>query len=76
MGDVAERVFGRKNLLELYAVFSSPLLYRVETETRRDLGSLEQAFVDRLVAEMSSVLARRTRVAGCRRRSQRAAWFA
>ncbi len=56
MGDVAERVFGRKNFFELYAVFSSPLLYRVETETRRDLGSLEQAFVDRLVAEMSSFL--------------------
>jgi ATP-dependent Lhr-like helicase len=56
MGQKAERVFGRKNFLELYAVFSSPVLYQVETETGRALGSLEQNFVDRLVAEMSSFL--------------------
>lgn len=56
MGRASERVFGKKNFLELYAVFSSPVLYRVETETRRELGSLEQAFVDRLVADMSSFL--------------------
>jgi DNA invertase Pin-like site-specific DNA recombinase len=56
MGQAAERAFGKKNFLELYAVFSSPVLYRVETETRRELGSLEQAFVDRLVEEMSSFL--------------------
>ena len=29
MGDTAERVFGRKNFLELYAVFSSPQLYKI-----------------------------------------------
>lgn len=56
MGQQAERVFGKKNFLELYAVFSSPVLYRVQTEARRDLGSLEQNFVDRLVEEMSSFL--------------------
>jgi ATP-dependent Lhr-like helicase len=56
MGQKAERVFGRKNFLELYAVFSSPVLYQVETETGRALGSLEQNFVDRLVEEMSSFL--------------------
>lgn len=56
MGTTAERVFGKKNFLELYAVFSSPVLYRVQTETKRDLGSLEQSFVDRLVEEMSSFL--------------------
>lgn len=56
MGDEAERVFGRKNFMELYAVFSSPLHYRVESEAGRDLGSLEQAFVDRLVENMSSFL--------------------
>ncbi len=56
MGAQAERAFGKKNFLELYAVFSSPVLYRVETEARRDLGSLEQGFVDRLVADMSSFL--------------------
>jgi ATP-dependent Lhr-like helicase len=56
MGQKAERVFGRKNFLELYAVFSSPVLYQVETEAGRPLGSLEQNFVDRLVEEMSSFL--------------------
>lgn len=56
MGLTAERVFGRKNFLELYAVFSSPVLYKVQTESKRDLGSLEQAFVDRLVEEMSTFL--------------------
>jgi ATP-dependent Lhr-like helicase len=56
MGDRAERIYGRKNFRELYAVFSSPVLYRVETATGRDLGSLEQGFVDRLVEQMSSFL--------------------
>lgn len=56
MGLVAERVFGKKNFQELYAVFSTPVLYRVHTETGRDLGSLEQNFVDRLVETMSCFL--------------------
>jgi ATP-dependent Lhr-like helicase len=56
MGTQAERIFGRKNFSELYAVFSSPVLYRVETETGRDIGSLDQDFADRLVEEMSSFL--------------------
>jgi ATP-dependent Lhr-like helicase len=56
MGEKAEKVFGRKNFLELYAVFSTPLLYRVLTATGRDIGSLEQNFVDRLVEQMSSFL--------------------
>lgn len=56
MGERAERVYGKKNFMELYAVFSSPVMYRVETEAGRDLGSLEQAYVDRLVEEMTSFL--------------------
>ncbi|HEX9620342.1 MAG TPA: DEAD/DEAH box helicase [Polyangiaceae bacterium] len=56
MGRAAERAFGKKNFLELYAVFSSPVLYKVQTESKRDLGSLEQAFVDRLVEAMSTFL--------------------
>lgn len=56
MGRAAERAFGKKNFLELYAVFSTPVLYAVETESKRPVGSLEQAFVDRLVEEMSSFL--------------------
>jgi ATP-dependent Lhr-like helicase len=56
MGQKAERAYGKKNFLELYAVFSSPVLYRVVTAAKRDLGSLEQDFVDRLVEQMSSFL--------------------
>ena len=56
MGDRAERVFGRKNFMELYAVFSTPQLYRVQTREHRELGSLEQAFVDRLAEDASSFL--------------------
>lgn len=56
IGEKAERVFGRRNFMELYAVFSSPVLYRVQTAAGRELGSLEQGFVDRLVEEMSAFL--------------------
>lgn len=56
MGQKAERVFGKKNFIELYAVFSSPVLYRVVSQAGSDLGSLEQGFVDRLVEQMSSFL--------------------
>jgi ATP-dependent Lhr-like helicase len=56
LGERAERVYGRKNFAELYAVFSSPVLYRVTTVAGREIGSLEQDFVDRIVAEMTSFL--------------------
>ncbi|MBF2017484.1 MAG: DEAD/DEAH box helicase [Rivularia sp. T60_A2020_040] len=56
MGDKAERVFGRKNFMELYAVFSSPQLYKVQTTAGYTIGSLEQLFVDKLVAEVSCFL--------------------
>lgn len=42
--------------MELYAVFSTPILYSVKTAAGRELGSLEQGFVDRLVEEMSAFL--------------------
>lgn len=56
LGSKAERVFGRKNFMELYAVFSSPVLYKVKTVSGYEIGSLEQSFVDTLVNEMSSFL--------------------
>lgn len=56
MGEKSEKVFGRKNFMELYAVFSSPQLFRVVTASNREIGSLEQGFVDQLVEEMSSFL--------------------
>jgi ATP-dependent Lhr-like helicase len=42
--------------MELYAVFSSPVLYKVKTKAGYVIGSLEQAFVDKLVEQMSSFL--------------------
>lgn len=56
LGDKAERIYGRKNFMELYAVFSSPQNYRVETRSGKDLGTLDQAFVDRLEVGLSAVL--------------------
>ena len=56
MGERAERAYGRKNFMELYAVFSTPELYSVVTMSGRDLGSLQQSFVDRLVEDASCFL--------------------
>jgi ATP-dependent Lhr-like helicase len=42
--------------MELYAVFSSPQSYTVETADGRGLGSLNQDFVDRLVEGVSGFL--------------------
>lgn len=56
LGPKAERRFGRKNFMELFAVFSSPQTYTVQTASDRPLGSLSQDFVDRLVDGVSSFL--------------------
>jgi ATP-dependent helicase Lhr and Lhr-like helicase len=56
MGTKAEKTFGHKNFMELYAVFSSPQLYQVQTMAGYTIGSLEQAFVDRLVPAVTSFL--------------------
>jgi ATP-dependent Lhr-like helicase len=56
LGPKAERRFGRKNFMELFAVFSSPQTYTVQTIGGQQLGSLNQAFVDRLVDGVSSFL--------------------
>lgn len=56
LGPKAEHRFGRKNFLELFAVFSSPQTYTVQTTGGQPLGSLNQAFVDRLVEDVSTFL--------------------
>ncbi len=56
LGPKAERRFGRRNFMELYAVFSSPQSYTVQTLGGQPLGSLNQAFVDRLVDGVSCFL--------------------
>ncbi|HZH18365.1 MAG TPA: DEAD/DEAH box helicase [Archangium sp.] len=55
LGDRAERLFGRKNFAELYAVFTSPVMYRVLAGAQ-EIGSIEPAFVERLVEGMSAFL--------------------
>ena len=56
IGPKAERRFGRRNFMELYAVFSSPKSYAVQTTNGQLLGTLNQAFVDRLVDGVSCFL--------------------
>ncbi|MFN9037108.1 MAG: helicase-related protein, partial [Planctomyces sp.] len=53
LGPQAERRFGRHNFMELYAVFSSPQSYNVETANRQVIGTLTQDFVDGLVDGVS-----------------------
>lgn len=55
-GPKAERRFGRRNFMELYAVFSSPQSYTVQGIDGQPLGSLNQDFVDRLVEDVSCFL--------------------
>lgn len=55
LGPKTERKFGRKNFMELYAVFSSPQNYTVMAGTK-SLGTLQQEFVDRLVEAISTFL--------------------
>lgn len=56
LGPKAEKRFGRKNFMELYAVFSSPQSYTVQTMAGQPLGTLSQGFVDRLVEGVSCFL--------------------
>jgi ATP-dependent Lhr-like helicase len=56
IGPKAEKRFGRKNFMELFAVFTSPVSYSVVTASGQPLGSLQQEFVDRLVDGVSSFL--------------------
>jgi ATP-dependent helicase Lhr and Lhr-like helicase len=56
IGSESERVFGKKNFMALYAVFSSPQQYEVCTVEAQSIGSLEQKFVDTLTPEISCFL--------------------
>jgi ATP-dependent Lhr-like helicase len=56
IGPKAERKFGRKNFMALYAVFTSPQSYTVEQNAGGQLGTLTQTFVDRLVEGVSCFL--------------------
>jgi ATP-dependent helicase Lhr and Lhr-like helicase len=56
LGTEAERRFGRRNFMELFAVFSSPKTYAVLTVSGQPLGTLNQGFVDQLVPGVSCFL--------------------
>jgi len=56
LGPRAERRFGRRNFMELFAVFSSPQSYAVQTAAGQPIGTLNQGFVDRLVDGVSCFL--------------------
>lgn len=56
LGPKAEHRFGRRNFMELYAVFSSPQSYTVQTHDGQPVGSLAQDFVDRLQDDVSCFL--------------------
>lgn len=56
LGPKAERRFGRRNFMELFAVFSSPQSYTVQLPSGQPLGTLSQGFVDRLVDGVSCFL--------------------
>lgn len=56
LGPKAERQYGRRNFMELYAVFSSPQSYKVETVHKQAIGTLNQDFVDGLVDGVSCFL--------------------
>jgi ATP-dependent Lhr-like helicase len=51
LGSKAEKLFGRRNFMEMYAVFSSPQMYKVETKSKHPIGQLTQDFVDQLNLE-------------------------
>ncbi len=56
LGIAAEREFGKKNFMEIYAVFSSPVHFAVRTTTGQELGSIEQGFADRLSPKVTAFL--------------------
>lgn len=55
LGPKSERRFGRRNFMELYAVFKSPQQYTVN-HGERNVGTLQQDFVDGLVEDLSAFL--------------------
>lgn len=56
IGPATEKAFGRRNFMEMYAVFSSPQTYVVTTAAKQPVGHLEQDFVDRLAEGASCFL--------------------
>ena len=60
LGPKAEKLFGKRNFMTLYAVFSSPQTYSVETKEKHPIGKLAQDFVDQLTDESCFILGGRS----------------
>ena len=56
IGIQTEKVFGRKNFLALYAVFTTPANYEVHTMAGHHIGSLDRDFVYTLTPEKTCFL--------------------
>ncbi len=56
IGPKTQRRFGRRNFMDLYAVFSSPVAYAVVDDADKPIGTLQQSFVDRLVEGVTCFL--------------------
>ena len=56
IGTQTEKVFGRKNFIALYAVFSTPANYEIHTLAGQHIGSLDQQFVSTLTPEKTCFL--------------------
>ena len=54
LGEKAEKVFGRKNFMEIYSVFSSPIEFKVYTVSGKEIGTVQQEFAESLFAGQSS----------------------
>jgi len=54
LGEKAEKVFGRKNFMEIYSVFSSPIEFQVYTISGTGIGTVQQEFAESLFAGQSS----------------------
>lgn len=54
MGLEAEKAFGRKNFMEIYSVFSSPLEFEVIRLSGDVIGTVQMDFLEKLLEEKSS----------------------
>lgn len=54
MGIEAEKAFGRKNFMEIYAVFSTPVEFEVISQSAEVIGTIEWSFLEKLLEEAGS----------------------
>lgn len=74
MGIQAEKIFGRKNFMELYSVFTSPVDYKVNTLGGQVLGSVEWEFADMLEEDYCFILSGKGWIVKRIEHSQREVW--